>query len=86
VEDVLQIIRNRHSRGPSFPEHSPLQVEDVLELLYIYLTTTYLQFEDKFYQQKKVGQLEIPSPMVSNIFMEHFEEIILDTADCKPAK
>jgi hypothetical protein len=26
------------------------------------------------------------SPVVSNIFMEHFEEIELDTADHKPAK
>jgi hypothetical protein len=26
------------------------------------------------------------SPVVSNIFMEHFEEIALDTADYKPAK
>jgi hypothetical protein len=27
-----------------------------------------------------------PSPVVSNILMEHFEEIALDTADRKPAK
>jgi hypothetical protein len=26
------------------------------------------------------------SPVVSDIFMEHFEEIALDTADHKPAK
>jgi hypothetical protein len=26
------------------------------------------------------------SPVVTNIFMEHFEEIALDTADYKPAK
>jgi hypothetical protein len=38
---------------PSFPEHSPLQVEGVIELLYIFLTTAYFQFEDKFHQQKE---------------------------------
>jgi hypothetical protein len=37
---------------PSFPECSPLQV-DVMELLYICLTTMYFQFEDKFYEQEQ---------------------------------
>jgi hypothetical protein len=37
---------------PSFPERSPLQVEDVMELLGICLTT-YFQFQDEFHHQKK---------------------------------
>jgi hypothetical protein len=53
VEEVLQIIRNTLNRDPSFPERSPLQVEDVMELLDICITTMYFQFEDKFYQQKE---------------------------------
>jgi hypothetical protein len=72
---------------PSFPERSPLQVEDVLELLDNCLTTTYYQFEDQFYHQKEVMAMRnLLSPVVSNIFMEHFEEITLYTADRKPAK
>jgi hypothetical protein len=81
VEEVLQVIRNRLNIDPSFPECSPLQVEDIC------LTTTYFHFEDKFYQQKEgmaVGNLL--SLVFSNIFMEHFKEIALDTADHKPAK
>jgi hypothetical protein len=39
LEEVLQVIRNRLSMDPSFPECSPLQVEDVMELLDIRLTT-----------------------------------------------
>jgi hypothetical protein len=31
VEEVLQVIRNRLSTDPSFPEYSPLQVEAVIE-------------------------------------------------------
>jgi hypothetical protein len=41
VEEVLQVMRNRLSTDPSFPERSPLQVEDVMELMDICLTTTY---------------------------------------------
>jgi hypothetical protein len=60
-----------------------------MELLNICLTTTYFQFEDKFCQQKEgltIGNSL--SPVVSNIrvFMEHFEEIALDTTNHKPAK
>jgi hypothetical protein len=51
VEEVLQVIRNGLNTDP-FPEHSPLQVEDVMELLDICLTTTYFPFEDEFPQQK----------------------------------
>jgi hypothetical protein len=36
---------------PYFLERSSLQLEDVMELLDVSLTTTYLQFEDKFCQQ-----------------------------------
>jgi hypothetical protein len=31
VEEVLLAIRNRLSTDPSFPQHSPLQVEDITE-------------------------------------------------------
>jgi hypothetical protein len=54
VEKVLQVIRNRLNTNPSFPEYSPLQVEDIMELLDICLITMYFQLEDKFYQQKGV--------------------------------
>jgi hypothetical protein len=58
-----------------------------MELLDICLRTTYFQFEDTFYQQKEgMAMGNSLSPVVSNIFMEHFEEIALETAEYKPAK
>jgi hypothetical protein len=87
VEEVLQVTRNKLNTNPSFPEHSPLQVEDVMELLDICLTTTYLHYEHKFYHQKDGMAMENSlSPVVSNIFMEHFEETALLTADHKFTK
>jgi hypothetical protein len=86
VEEVLQVIRNRLITDPSFPECSQLQAEDVMELLGICLTTTYLQFEDKFYQQKEgMAMGNSLSLVVSNIVM-NTEETVFDTADDKPAK
>jgi hypothetical protein len=80
-------IRSRLSADPSLPEHSPLHVEDMMELLDICLKTTYFQFEDRFYQQKEgMAMGNSLSPVVSNIYMEHFEEMALDTAEYKPDK
>jgi hypothetical protein len=87
MEEVLQIVRNILNRDYFFSKFSPLQVEDVTELWDICLTSTYFQFENKFYQQKEgMAMGNLPSPVVSNIFMEHSEETALDTADHKPAK
>jgi hypothetical protein len=41
VEEVLQFIRNTPNTDPSFPVHSPLKVEDIMELLDTCLKTTY---------------------------------------------
>jgi hypothetical protein len=85
VEEVLQVIRNRLNTYPSFPECSPLQVEDIMVSLDICLKTTYFQFEDKFYQQKEgMSMGNLLTLLVNNIFMKYFEEIALDTADHKP--
>jgi hypothetical protein len=84
MEEILQVIRNRLSMDHSFPERSSLQVEDVMELLDICLTTTYFQFEDKFYQKKE--SMAVGNSLSPVIFMEHSEEIALDTADYKPSK
>jgi hypothetical protein len=83
MEEVLQVIRNRLRTDPSFPERSPLQVEDMMELLDICLTVTYFQFEDKFYQHKEVTAT---GNSLSPVVTEHFEEIAPDTADYKPTE
>jgi hypothetical protein len=62
-------------------ERYVLQVETIMELLEVSLRTTYFQVDDKFIQQKYGMAMGIYlSPIVSNIFMEHFEEKALDSA------
>jgi hypothetical protein len=47
--------------------------------------TAYFQFEDKFYQQNEGMAMENSlSPVASNIYMEHFEEIALSKAITNP--
>jgi hypothetical protein len=61
-------------------------VEAITELLEVCLKTTYLQVDDKFFQQKDgMAMGSALSPVVSNIFMEHFEELALRMAIHRPS-
>jgi hypothetical protein len=63
-----------------------LDVEAIMELLEVCLRTTYFQVNDKFFQQKDGMVMgNSLSPIVSNIFMEHFEKLALDSAPYKPS-
>jgi uncharacterized protein (UPF0335 family) len=86
VEEVLQVIKNKLYMDHTFSERSPLKVDDVMELLEVSMKTIYFQFEDELYQQKDGMAMgsSLP-PVVSNIFMEHFEKLVLETSDLKPA-
>jgi hypothetical protein len=53
VEQVLQVITSMLRTHPSLPELSLLQAEDIMEVMDICSTTTYLQFEGTFYQQEE---------------------------------
>jgi hypothetical protein len=86
VEEVLQVTKDKLCMDSTLLERSPLQVADVMQLLEVCMKTTYFQFHAKFYQQKH-GTVMSSSllAVVSNIFMEHFEELALNTTDFEPA-
>ncbi|PNF31038.1 hypothetical protein B7P43_G17855, partial [Cryptotermes secundus] len=86
VDEVLQIIENKLHDDVTVTEQSVLQVEAIMELLEVCLRTTYFQVDDKFFQQKDgMAMGNSLSPIVSNIFMEHFEKLALDSAPYKPS-
>jgi hypothetical protein len=67
-------------------EWSALLVEAIVELLEIGMRTTYFQVDDKFFQQKDgMAMGSSLSHIISNIFMEHFEKLVLDSAQYKPS-
>jgi hypothetical protein len=57
-----------------------------MKLLEVCLRTTYFQVDDKFFQQKDGMVMgNSLSPIVSNIFMEHFQKLALDSAPYTPS-
>jgi hypothetical protein len=80
VDEALQVIRNKLHNDNTLAEWSVLQVEAILELLEVCLKTTYFQVDNKFFQRKSGMTMGSSlSPIVSNIFMEHFEELAFDS-------
>jgi hypothetical protein len=84
VDEALQVIRNKLHNDHTLMERSSLEVEAIMELLEVCLTTTYFQV-DKFFQQKDgMSMGKGLSPVVSNIYMENFVELTLKTAAYRP--
>jgi hypothetical protein len=75
VDEALEIIKNKLKDGSYLNECSVLNVDSIMELLEVCLKTCYFQFRDKFFQQKNgMATGSSLSPVVSNMYMEFFEE------------
>jgi hypothetical protein len=85
VDEVLQVISSKLHNDDTLAERPVLLFEAIMELLESCLRTTYFQVDDRFFQQKDgITMGSSLSPIVSNIFMEHFEKLALDSAKHKP--
>ena len=57
-----------------------------MELLELCVKTTYLQVKDNFYKQTGGMVMDSPLfPILSNMYMEHFEKIVIASVDHKPS-
>jgi hypothetical protein len=82
VDEALQVIRNKLQNDHRLTERPFLEVEAIMELREGSLTTSYFQVYDKSFQQEDGMAMRISLfSVVSNIFMKHFEEMALGTAN-----
>jgi hypothetical protein len=82
VNESLQVIRNKFHNYDTFEEW----VEANMELLDLCFRTSYFQMDEKFFQQKEAMAVGSSlSPIVNNIYMEHFGKLPLDSAQHKPS-
>ncbi|XP_018372103.1 PREDICTED: uncharacterized protein LOC108766985 [Trachymyrmex cornetzi] len=74
IKDTLNIIKASH-KVPS----------DLIPLIEHCLTTTYFSYNNQFYEQTSGAAMGSPiSPVIANIFMEHFEKETLGKTPKKP--
>jgi len=81
VVESLEVIRDRLERDKTWRYETLLEVNDVMELLELILTTTYFIFRGQIYRQKFGTAMGSPVfPLVANLYMEHLEQKLLATA------
>jgi hypothetical protein len=86
VNVALQVIRNKLHNDDTLTERPVLQFEAIMEPLEVCLRATCCQVHDKFFQQKDgicIGSSI--SPIVSNIYMEHYKKLALDSIKHNPS-
>ena len=79
-------MRTRLESDDTLPERTTIPTDDIIELLTFCITTTAFQLGDDYYQPTEGMAMGSPlSPVIANIYMEHFEELALQTAPLNPS-
>lgn len=85
ADDACKVVRERLLEDTSWKERTPLDVDEVCQLLKLCLDTTYFSFKNTFYLQKHGCAMGSPvSPIVVNLYMEFFEKKVIDTFQDPP--
>jgi hypothetical protein len=85
VDRALDIIHNKLLGDPELTTRTTMSPQQVTRLLGLCLNCTYFVLEGNFYQQIHGAAMGSPvSPIVCNLYMEHFEEQALRTAPHPP--
>ena len=85
TKDAIKVIRTNLEQDPSLKERTPLNIDQILQLLELCLDTTYFTFRETFYKQTHGATMGSPvSPIVASLYMEAFEVRAIDTAPHPP--
>ncbi|XP_072037613.1 uncharacterized protein [Amphiura filiformis] len=82
-----QVVKEYLTKDKTLGDRTNLSVDQIIELLTICLKTTYFSYNNKFFiQQYGCAMGSAVSPIVVNIYMENFEQIVLDKYPGNPPK
>ena len=81
IDPALNIMRDLLEKDEKLQGRTVLSVQSIIELLWFCLHNTYFSFQNKFYEQVEGATMGSPvSPIVANLYMEHFEREALQSA------
>ena len=86
IKPVLEIIQQRLTKDQDLQKRTSMTMKQIISLLEFCLNSTSFVFQGQYYQQVGGAAMGSPlSPIVANIFMEHFEKETLETAPHPPS-
>ena len=85
IDPALIIIRDILEKDEKLNDRTVLSVQSIIELLGFCLHNKYFSFQNKFYEQVEGAAMGSPvSPIVVNLYMEHFERKALRSTSNPP--
>ena len=85
VDPALNIIQGQLEQDTSWHNRTVLSVQNIIQLFGFCLHNAYFSFHGQFYEQVEDAAMGSPvSPIVANLYMEHFERKVLSTATISP--
>jgi hypothetical protein len=85
VDKAMEVIRKKLEEDDTLYERTPLSPDDIIKLLDLCLRCTYFSFQGVYYLQIHGAAMGSPvSPIVCNLYMEHFEHKAIATAEHPP--
>ena len=81
IKPAINTIKKLLEEDPELHKRTSLSVKNITRLLEYCLTSTYLMFQGRFYEQQEGANMGSPiSPIVANLYMEQFENQAINTA------
>ena len=81
IPPVLKIIEDKLEEDKELPRRTNMNTRHIIKLLEFCLRSTYFVFQGQHFEQVEGAAMGSPlSPIVANIYMEHFEARALETA------
>ena len=81
IDTALNIVKDLLEKDKKLNDRTVLSVQDIIELMGFCLHNTYFYFQNKFYEQVEGAAMGSQvSPIVANLYMEHFERKTLRSA------
>ena len=86
IKTALDIIKQRLANDQDLHRRTSMTIQHIITLLDFCLNSTSFMFQGKYYQQMEGAAMGSPlSPIIANIFMEHFEQQALVSAPHPPS-
>eukprot|EP00057_Strongylocentrotus_purpuratus_P010621 XP_011665095.1 PREDICTED: uncharacterized protein LOC100890583 [Strongylocentrotus purpuratus] len=86
VTESCRIVKERLEADDTLPDRTPLTPDEIHDLMYFCLNSSSFKWRDNYYQQLQGAAMGSPlSPVIANIFMEHFETMALQTLSQRPS-
>ena len=86
IPPVLKIIEEKLIEYKDLHQRTSMTIKHIIKLLELCLRSTYFVFQGQHYEQVQGAAMGPPlSPIVANIYMEHFETKALETAPHPPS-